>query len=90
MQEYKDHINYCGPAGRFSLPRRYFGVDINYSCYLHDRAYIYGNDRKEADSNLRKNVLKDFKNAGKPVLGYLVSGLIWAAVRVAGKLSKHK
>lgn len=88
--KYNDRINYCGPYGVQSFPRSYFGVDINYSCYLHDRAYIKGYDRKKADDTLRKNVLNDFKKEGKKFSGYIVSSLIWIAVRAAGKLSKHK
>ena len=56
---YNKNKNYCSLS-----PEGLFGVRFNYSCYLHDRQYrneiIDRKTRKEADKNLKKEIVRLF------------------------------
>jgi len=70
---------------------RLFGVCYSYACYLHDRQYRKEVTKRltrfEADNELRKNVLLIYKLNKKPILGYLISSIMFIGVRLFCK--KH-
>jgi len=62
---YDDKINYCGPAGKFSVPRKPVGMDFNRACYNHDLCYETTTPQKTCD----KNMLIDMRKACNQATG---------------------
>lgn len=44
---YDPNINYCGPNGILSFPRKVYGIDCNYAFYVHDKDYRKGGTRQD-------------------------------------------
>ena len=64
---YNKKLNYCTLS-----PDQLFRVRFNYACYLHDRQYRHEvkkrQTREEADIDLMKNIIKEFKKLNKKIL----------------------
>ena len=77
---YNKKENYC----TFS-PDSLFGIRFNYACYLHDRQYRNEvrkrQTREEADVDLFRNIIKEFKKSKKKILGILVGFIYYFIVR---------
>ncbi len=66
-------------------PDKLFGVDLSKCCYFHDFEYIEKNlTRKNADFLLRLSILRQFRIAGKPRLGKIVSTIYYIFARLFG------
>lgn len=80
---YKKEENYC----TFS-PDGLFGVRFNYACYVHDRQYRNEVEkrktRKEADQEFRNLIYKQYRQASKKYLGWIISRIYYIAVRLFG------
>lgn len=79
--KYNPKADYCS-----SFCEGLFGVYHNYACYLHDRQYrkevTKRLTRKEADEEFRKNVLMIYKLNRKPIIGYILSTIMYIGVRI--------
>ena len=49
---YDEKTNYCGPAGKFSVPRKPVGIDFNRACYNHDLCYETAAPQNTCDINM--------------------------------------
>lgn len=81
---YDPGIDYCGPQGAwFSkyIPHKIAGVCINRICYQHDMGWADGR-HTHADRMFRRQLMREFRNAGHPIIGAIVSGIYYSAVRV--------
>lgn len=74
-QDYAPTQDYCSWS-----PDTLAGVSFKRACYIHDRRYGSGADKKVADRELRENIYKLGKAAGKQVLFYLLSRLYYRGV----------
>lgn len=85
MNKYDKDKDYCGPEGMAIsklIPRKLFGVNINYACYKHDVAWGMGDKYTQADQIFRDTIYDAFKAENKPVLGFIVSWTYFLAVRL--------
>ena len=78
---FNKNADYCTMS-----PDILFGVKISEACYHHDRQYR--NEvrkrkfREEADVDLMKNIIKEFKKANKETLGVFVGFIYYCMVRI--------
>lgn len=92
MKPYDDRIDYCGPEGLHIsklIPRKVFGVDVNYCCYIHDAGWADGKGHTAADRQFFKDVYKQFrmkaeKERGANRIGFRVAGVLVATVYYLG------
>lgn len=80
---YDREKDYCTKS-----PEGLFGVKFNYACYLHDRQYSGGSKkrktRKEADLQLKRQIIKAYNVKNKAFLGILVGWVYYFGVRLFG------
>ena len=78
---YEKGKDYCSRS-----PDVLFGVRISKACYLHDRQYRNEvrkrQTREEADLDLMKNIIKEFKKASKGTVGVFVGFIYYFIVRI--------
>jgi len=81
---YNKKENYCTFG-----PDELFGVRFNHACYLHDRQYRHEvkkrQTRKEADINLKNNIIKEYDKHNKKWLGVIIGLIYYQIVRLLNK-----
>jgi len=70
------------------FPDKLFGVYYGDHCFEHDLDYSNEHpniaSRKEADKKLKKSVYNEFKKQKKPLIGLILSNMMYFIVRLMG------
>jgi len=85
LEGYDDSINYCGPQnwfGRTFVKRKWFGVDFNKSCFLHDGGYDDSDRRKDEDIKFLRH-MKKMVDEQQPQKKLLM--VVWGSKAVVNK-----
>lgn len=84
IHRYMADMDYCSCS-----PEKFFGVNHNYACFLHDRQYrnevVNRKTRKQADIDLRDRIYNIYKKRGLGWLGWAISYIYYIAVRLFAK-----
>ena len=81
--KYNPKDDYCSCS-----PDRFFGINHNYACFLHDRQYRnevkHRKTRKQSDIDLYVRIYCIYSKRGLGWLGYVISRVYYIGVRLFG------